>query len=613
MRQNQRVAGAYAPISFRRELKLKASPAELWPLISNTNRFNRALGLPEMVLEGISSDDYSKRVRARLFGLDLAWREPPFDWVEGRFFRSIREFDRGPVARFEGLIELAPQDGGSRMTIRSDFTPRNALGDFIIRYATGRKAVADAVRLMRRFEASLLSKEPDPYRKDGIKSPCDQAALARRGEALRRAPVERALAERLIALVRDGHDDELARLRPFEVADRWGVERLPTLRAFFHAVKAGLLDLSWEVICPHCAGVPENHGSMEGLKADSRCAACDMDFGVDLGETVELAFSTNPAVRKVDKRVFCVGNPSQAPYALAQLTLRPGTAVKAGADLGAESYRLHSIQADKALWLRPSPEGASEFSVDFETAQDGAELRFKPGAVRLTLECGGEPMLVRIEKESWGRKAAKASLVTALQDFRELFSAEVLAPGVELGVKTIAMLFSDLKGSTALYEKIGDATAYALVRDHFDYLFAIIRRREGAVVKTIGDAVMAVFATGENAIEAAFEIQEMVGGLNRKLAPKPAVVIKLGVHQGPAIAINANDVFDYFGTTVNVSSRVQNESAGGDIIITEAMRSDPGVQDVLARHPWKTEEFEIRLKGLSQVFKLWRLLPAGPR
>ena len=62
-----------------------------------------------------------------------------------------------------------------------------------------------------------------------------------------------------------------------------------------------------------------------------------------------------------------------------------------------------------------------------------------------------------------------------------------------IGVKDITILFTDLKGSTALYERIGDLKAFSLVHRHFDSLEQVINNHNGAIVKTIGDAVMATF------------------------------------------------------------------------------------------------------------------------
>ena len=222
------------------------------------------------------------------------------------------------------------------------------------------------------------------------------------------------------------------------------------------------------------------------------------------------------------------------------------------------------------------------------------------------------PALVRIENESWKGAAASASLVTMMQEFRDLFSSEVLAPGMDIGIKNLALLFTDLKGSTAMYESIGDATAYGIVRDHFAWLTGLIAARGGAVVKTIGDAVMAVFPSGAGALETALDMQERIDELSCRLAPRQPVALKIGVHQGPAIAINAGGSLDYFGTMVNVSARVQNESVGGDIVITSTIATDPACAAVLARRAAKATRFTIPLKGLSGEFELWRLTPHSP-
>ena len=113
------------------------------------------------------------------------------------------------------------------------------------------------------------------------------------------------------------------------------------------------------------------------------------------------------------------------------------------------------------------------------------------------------PRVVIVEDRRWTRDCLTADRLTALQAFRDLFSGDVLRPGDEVAIGQVTLMFTDLKGSTALYEHIGDAAAYHLVRDHFAFLAAQVREREGAVVKTIGDAVMAAFAEPLAAVRAA--------------------------------------------------------------------------------------------------------------
>src|SRR5581483_303141 len=85
------------------------------------------------------------------------------------------------------------------------------------------------------------------------------------------------------------------------------------------------------------------------------------------------------------------------------------------------------------------------------------------------------------------------------QTFRDVFKADNLHADQRLKITSLTFLFTDLKGSTALYERVGDLAAFDLVRAHFSALLEIIAAEKGAVVKTIGDAVMATFIRPEDA------------------------------------------------------------------------------------------------------------------
>lgn len=526
------------PVRLEKTLHLSSSPAELWPLVSNTDRLNRALGLPVMTSSGANSVDYSQQISACLFGVPLRWTETPFDYVEARNYEVTRDFHTGLFTRFQGGLRMSAEQGGTAATLYSAFWPRWTLARPLVRAFAG-KAMHDTVKIYGRIDESIqkLGAFPAPPR---TMTPIDEDLLAARAGALRAAPVDAAAAERLIAHI--------------------------------------------------------------------RCDSCNIKYGVDLSASVELRFAVHPSVRAPSSAVFCAGSPVHSRHAVAQLRL-DGLAQRAlDLDLKSQSYTVRCLLSKRAVRLRPSAEGPTTVSIDLSRAAND-ELAFRPGPVRLLLPASGCPALVRVEKESWREAAATAMLVTTMQGFRDLFSSEVLAPGVEIGVKHLALLFTDLKGSTAMYERVGDATAYALVRDHFDWLTGIIAARRGAVVKTIGDAVMAVFASGADALEAALDMVERIDELSARLAPRPPVVLKIGVHEGPSIAINAGGHLDYFSTMVNVAARVQNESAGGDIVVTRALYHNPIARAVMTRRAPAEERFTIALKGLSGEFELWRLTP----
>jgi class 3 adenylate cyclase len=193
------------------------------------------------------------------------------------------------------------------------------------------------------------------------------------------------------------------------------------------------------------------------------------------------------------------------------------------------------------------------------------------------------------------------------QTFRDLFRSEVIRSSEGLGVRSITLLFTDLKGSTALYDRIGDLNAFALVQRHFEHLQDAVVRQRGAIIKTIGDAVMAAFLEPADAVRAALAMRREIAALNRA-QPDRSLVLKIGIHNGGAIAVTQNDRLDYFGQTVNVAARVQGLADADEICITEDVFEAEGVQDALAEVAITREI--ARLRGIDQDYPVFRISPA---
>jgi class 3 adenylate cyclase len=190
------------------------------------------------------------------------------------------------------------------------------------------------------------------------------------------------------------------------------------------------------------------------------------------------------------------------------------------------------------------------------------------------------------------------------QTFRDLFRSEVIRGDEGLGVKDIALLFTDLKGSTALYDRIGDLNAFALVQQHFDRLQEVTVRHNGAIIKTIGDAVMAAFLKPADAVQAALEMRSEIASFNER-QPDKALILKIGVHKGAAIAVTLNDRLDYFGQTVNIAARVQNLADADEIFVSQDVYEAKGVRDELAGY--SVESRTAQLRGVQQELPVFRV------
>ena len=210
-----------------------------------------------------------------------------------------------------------------------------------------------------------------------------------------------------------------------------------------------------------------------------------------------------------------------------------------------------------------------------------------------------EDVLLRFDPYLTGKR-----LLTS-QTFRGLFRSEVVGGAEGLAIRDVALLFTDIKGSTALYQRVGDLNAFQLVQRHFDWLREATVRHGGAVVKTIGDAVMAAYPDAARAVGAALEMRRAVGRAGRG----QAVSLKIGVHHGAAIAVTLNEQLDYFGQTVNIAARVQALADAGEIWVTEEVWGYPGVRELLA--PYPAERRTVELRGVERPLGVLRIGDLG--
>jgi len=192
------------------------------------------------------------------------------------------------------------------------------------------------------------------------------------------------------------------------------------------------------------------------------------------------------------------------------------------------------------------------------------------------------------------------------QTFRDVFKADNLNIDQRLKITSLTFLFTDLKGSTALYERVGDLAAFDLVRAHFRALLDIIASEKGAVVKTIGDAVMATFIRPEHAIVAGLRMRAAMDALNDERGTRD-LVVKIGIHEGPCLAVMLNERQDYFGQTVNIAARVQGLATSQAIYATSPVIDAPAVASVLEKEAINPIQKQAALRGIADKVLVYEI------
>ena len=582
-------------------------PEAVWPILADTARFNEAAGIPKQEIVETPQPDGSVlyEASARQGPIKLAWREAPVNWVANQWFEHCRYFTKGPLKSLCATFRVVPDGGGTTGVYTTEVEAASWLGELALRTVffpmVGRKftRMANAVR------QHLNGADDKPFGYAPKKPAARVAArVSQIVAAIEETPYGRGHARRLADRVMNGQEVDVVKIRPLALADEWQIEGRDAIELCLEATRAGLLNLRWDLLCPRCRIAKAVVGSLDELPTGAHCGTCNIDYGREYSQNIELSFQPAPGNRLVDYGEYCLFGPMSTPHIAVHITVPAHSRRSVEARLAPGPYRLRTLEAGPEIDIDYAGGGFPAVELEPDSVSAGAPS--PDGTVVLANDTPHERTFI-IEERAWVRDALTADQVTSIQAFRDLFSDQVLRPGDEIAVQRIALMFTDLRGSTALYEAVGDAAAYSLVREHFSLLAAIVRRHDGAVVKTIGDAVMAAFHLPEDALEAALEIQREVAGLNEGGGDGP-IVIKLGLHTGPCIAVTLNDRLDYFGTMVNLAARLQGESVGGDIVLSPAFADDVAVAERLQGIAVSRET--ANLKGFDAPVPFFRIADA---
>ncbi len=605
-------AATTPPVRIEEAREFAVPPRDLWRLLANTEHLNRTIGLPPVTYGPPVSEPSGvwREAHARFFGVFASkWREYPFEWVQDERYSVLRVFESGPLTRFLAGIELSATTIGTRVRVFADLTPRGTLGRAFIALI-GPRGVRDTLKYCESFVERMKGGHLDPVPRDRTRTPVDEDGLEIALRRLRRFPVDPKLADRLATRLREGTDEEVVGMRPYVLAEAWRADRHEALKLFLYAVKAGLLTFSWESVCPNCRVPKSSHHSLTGLEERFSCDLCAREYAAELDRSVELRLSVHPTVRKATRAIYCMGGPANSPHVLAQRSVAPGASAEIAWPPG-PPVRLRALRSNALAELAVEEGAPAAAEIAYANAAWSApRVAVASERPRVTVRnASADPLVVVVEQSGSDPRVATAAEVTSLSEFRDLFREEVLAAGRDVTVEQLSVMFAEVKGSTELCARLGDAAAFDLVTLATERVASAVRRHRGTLVKTLGDGSMAVFPTPELAVRAAVDAVRAVREWTSSTKLPAPVVLRLGVHHGPGIAVGANGGIDYFGRTVNVAARLPRLGEGNDVVLTAALAAVPAVREALSLAACLERPLRARLPGDDAESELLRLIP----
>jgi class 3 adenylate cyclase len=439
------------------------------------------------------------------------------------------------------------------------------------------------------------------------------------------------------AAIRDGTDRKLCRINLLNFAAEHGLDEEKAISGFLHAARLGLFEMTWNVLCPGCGGVLDSGRQLKSVHKEAYdCALCSRAYEPTLDEMVEVVFTVSPRVRKIAahdphllplweyfRQIFW-GTGIDLPeedfvkqmeeFTIDAMEIGPGEKAQLSLTLPADFVILFEPVTHFAHFIDVKGEPIKErqnLSLIFNKAHSPTlTSEMRPGPLRISMENKSD---VRALPTVWiaahhlhdllgkRRPFLTAKRLLTNQTFGDIYRTDTLDVDQGLKITSLTFLFTDLKGSTALYDRVGDVVAYDLVREHFRILNEIVASETGAVVKTIGDAVMATFSTPDRALAAALRMRDSVQNLKNDL------LVKIGIHEGPCLAVTLNDRLDYFGQTVNIAARVQGLADSRAIFATRSVVENSQVSKMLEAGKHKLTEQDAALRGVADKMTVYQI------
>lgn len=573
---------------WRFSWQLGATPAALWPYVSNTERLNRAIGLAAVDESvDVRGDDVVALGSTKQAGFQLSWKENPFEWVFERRLGVLREYSEGPLRWYRSTVELQPAAPGSgkgtELVHTIEVEPRGLLGRAASNVEVGVRVRRALERTYRRIDdlvqGRLGSRGVDAFEEPKPLSSTTEARFAVAERAAVAAGAEPAVVAALGDWLRHAAPQDLARIRPIALARRLALDETATLHACYAAAHAGLLVPLWDLLCPTCRTPTTMEETLRAIRDHAACEVCNIHFALDLAASIELVFRVHPSLRDADAATYCISSPAHTPHVMAQVRVERGASVAVDVALPEGGYQVSGRRLGFSASFRVrhgAPNRRWQLGLGHAPVDEGSVRAFATGRQEILLVNDSDrDQLVRIERTTPRDDVLTAARALASPVFKRLFPSEVLAPGALVRVAAVTLMLVEIRGRVV--DDVSNTEEQA-----WNKLYLLYRAVEeavvacsGTVVKLQGEGVLAVFDTPVQAVRCAVQVPKLI-------AKTSGAHVRCAVHRGPAGAVTLNEHLDYFGRVVHEILQLIARAKPGELLLSDEIRADVDVDVALA-------------------------------
>jgi len=530
------------------------------------------------------------------------WQEKPFEWEAPYYLRFKRDYQRGPYEYLTVKIELIPVHKKNEKWTEVEFlfegTARGFMGFLRAKRHFATHFKQRIRKILKNYDESI-QKEQAPKGNLPFWSRFKISKWNSLQKKLCTESDDFEISEKLIQFIRCGDEQDLKEINPIRLADLWSVPLHRVLETAYHAVLLNILNMEWHQKCPQCRRPLKVSRKLMEISKSHYCKHCGDTMSLDLNNTTQLIFKCHPLVRKLSENVYCDSGPAIQPHIFLQQYIQPGSKRYVQLTLPEGNYKVHTDTLNRDAYVKSEISGLDNVTLTLENGEKTDKLtRLSPQSDMIMKNKTNRPLLISIEDTRWAEYGVSAAEVTSQQLYRDCFPKELLRPSQKMKCTELSVLFTDLIDSASIYTKGGDEDAIRQVMDHFEVLRKIIREERGSVVKTIGDAIMAVFRKPNNAVRAYRKAQDY---FNSSEKTDHKIKIKGGLHSGNCYAVTLNNRIDYFGNTVNLAARLVEKANSDELVISDETLENRDLQNFLERDDVYCEVtgFDSKIKGFG--------------
>ncbi len=601
------------PVNYFFTITLPGSKQDVWDVISDTSEVNKRMKLPTMHFHEKDGIVYGHN---KMAGVNQEWVEAPWQWEEGRFLLGERIYSKGLAHYMRGHFIIEEKSSiETYVHVFFGMIPTNIKNRLLFQFARDSFA-RKMTRVMNKImeEQKQESTSSIDFRIDtninlsktvtdsDNKSWIDNRRIDSIRESLKIEKINQEIFDTLTSFIIKGSNNDLYRMRPKVMARRYNVDEQELINVMLHATRAGLLNMTWDIICPHCQGVRERANHLWDVRKTGSCEVCKIDFETTGLNAIEISFYPNPDIRKVEKVLYCSAEPAKKDHIKFQRELNSQEQTSYIVPYMKGRYRMRILGEKTYNTLDVQPDSEKR-TIVWDDQLTGQEISCGHESVIIMENRNPQPITFIIDENKADADALRPRDIFNIQEFRDIFSDESLAVDLSLEVGIQNIVFVDVVRSTELYQLEGNTRAFSLMRHYFQKSHDIARQYNGAIVKTMGDAVILTFSRPIDALRSSLRFVTYFDGKKDETPLK----VRITINRGSCLAVNLNSSIDYFGQPVNIVAKLQSHAGGGEIAFTEEFIKVESVQEYLKNKGFNFEKnYEAQIKGAGTV-RYWKI------